>query len=161
MLFISLQFRAVNLPISCRVRPPSLAVWQSHYQWCNPGDYGLINHADPWRTIIKTKARQRKQKQIQAKSYLLCDSLNPTTASPGRLMDIIDSDTVQNGTSNTCMHPWTHWGRVTHKCVSKLTITDSDNGFSPGRRQGIIWTNAGLLFIGSLATNVSEIIIEI
>ena len=27
----------------------------------------------------------------------------------------------------------THWGRVTHICVSKLTIIGSDNGLSPGR----------------------------
>ena len=37
----------------------------------------------------------------------------------------------------------THWGRVAHICVSKLTIIGSDNGLSPGRRQAIIWTNAG------------------
>ena len=34
----------------------------------------------------------------------------------------------------------THWGRVTHICVSKLNIIGSDNGLSPGRRQAIIWT---------------------
>ena len=55
----------------------------------------------------------------------------------------------------------THWGRVMHKCVSKLTIIGSDNGLSPGRRQAIIWTNAGILLIGPLGTNFSEILIEI
>ena len=55
----------------------------------------------------------------------------------------------------------THWGRVTHICVDKLTIIDSDNGLSPGRRQAIIWTNAGILLIGPLGTNFSEISIEI
>ena len=55
----------------------------------------------------------------------------------------------------------THWGRVTHICVGKLTILGSDNGLSPGRRQAIIWTNAGILLIGSLGTNFSEILIEI
>ena len=55
----------------------------------------------------------------------------------------------------------THWGRVTHICVSKLTIIGSDNGLSPDRRQAIIWTNAGILFIGPLGTNFSEILIEI
>ena len=55
----------------------------------------------------------------------------------------------------------THWGRVTHKCVSKLTIIGSDNGLSPDQRQAIIWTNAGLLSIGPLGTNFSEILIEI
>ena len=55
----------------------------------------------------------------------------------------------------------THWGRLTHICVGKLTIIGSDNGLSPGRRQAIIWTNAGILLIGPLGTNFSEIFIEI
>ena len=55
----------------------------------------------------------------------------------------------------------THWGRVTHICVSKLTIIGSDNGLSPDRRQAIIWTNAGLLLIWPLGTNFSEILVEI
>ena len=58
-------------------------------------------------------------------------------------------------------HYITHRGRVTHICVSKLTIISSDNGLSPGRRQAIIWTNAGILLIGPLRTNFSEISIEI
>ena len=53
----------------------------------------------------------------------------------------------------------THWGRVMHICVVKLTIIDSDNGLSPERRQAIIWTNAGILLIGPLRTNFSEILI--
>ena len=52
----------------------------------------------------------------------------------------------------------THWGRVTHICVSELTIIGSDNGLSPGRRQAIIWTNAGTLLIRTLGTNFSEIL---
>ena len=35
----------------------------------------------------------------------------------------------------------THWGRVSHKCVGKLTIIGSDNGLSPGRRQANQWWN--------------------
>ena len=35
----------------------------------------------------------------------------------------------------------------------------SDNGLSPGRRQAIIWTDAGNLLIGPF--NFSEILIEI
>ena len=53
----------------------------------------------------------------------------------------------------------THWGRVTHICVGKLTIIGSDNGLSPGRHQAIIWTNAGILSIGPLGTNFNEILI--
>ena len=50
---------------------------------------------------------------------------------------------------------------MTHICVSYWTIISSDNGFSPGRRQAIIWTNAGILLIRSLGTNFSEILSEI
>ena len=55
----------------------------------------------------------------------------------------------------------THWGWVTHICVSKLTTIGSDNGLSPSRRQAIIWTNAGILLIGPSGTNFSEILIKI
>ena len=54
-----------------------------------------------------------------------------------------------------------HLGRVTHICVSKLTIIDSDHGLSPGLRQAIIWTNAGILLIRTPGTNFSEISSEI
>ena len=50
---------------------------------------------------------------------------------------------------------------MTHICVSDLTVIDSDNGLSPGRRQAIIGTNAGILLIRPLGTNFSEILIEI
>ena len=50
---------------------------------------------------------------------------------------------------------------MTHICVGNLTIIVSDNGLSPYRRQAIIWTNAGILLIGPLGTNVGEILIEI
>ena len=50
---------------------------------------------------------------------------------------------------------------MTHICVSILTIIGSDNGSAPGRRQTIIWTNDGILLIGPLGTNFSEILIEI
>ena len=55
----------------------------------------------------------------------------------------------------------THWGRVTHICVSNLTTIGSDNGLSPGRRQIIILTNARMLLIGSVETNFGEILIGI
>ena len=51
---------------------------------------------------------------------------------------------------------------VTCRVVKFLKlIWSSDNGLSPGRRQAIIWTNAGILLIGSLGTNFSEISIGI
>ena len=55
----------------------------------------------------------------------------------------------------------TCWGRVMQICVSKLTISGSDNGFSPVWCQAITWTIADLLLIEPLGTNVSEIWKEI
>ena len=57
--------------------------------------------------------------------------------------------------------PLTHWGRVTHICVSELPNIGSDNGLSPGRRQAIIRTNAAILLIRTLGINFSEILSEI
>ena len=44
-----------------------------------------------------------------------------------------------------------------HICVGNLTINGSDNGLSPGRCQPIIWTKAGIFFIGPLGINFREI----
>ena len=52
----------------------------------------------------------------------------------------------------------TNWGRVTHICASKVTIIVSDNGLSPGRHQAIIWTNAGILLIIGIDTNIEVIV---
>ena len=46
----------------------------------------------------------------------------------------------------------THRGRVT-----QLTTIGSENGFSPGRRQAIIWTNARKLLIRPLGTKSNGI----
>ena len=56
---------------------------------------------------------------------------------------------------------WTHWGRVMHICVSKLTINGSGNSLSPCWHQAIIWINAGILVIGHLGTHFIEILIKI
>ena len=66
-----------------------------------------------------------------------------------------------NDTSGSILYYLTYWGRVTHICVSKLTNIGSDNGLSPGRRQVIMWINAGILSIRPLGTNFSEISFEI
>ena len=42
-----------------------------------------------------------------------------------------------------------------HTCISKLTMVGSDD-LSPGRRQAIIWTSAGILLSGTLGTNFNE-----
>ena len=60
-----------------------------------------------------------------------------------------------------CIYALTHWGQVTHTCVGNLTIIGSDHGLSPGRCRAITWTNVGILLIGPLGTNFSEMLIEI
>ena len=62
-----------------------------------------------------------------------------------------------------CVRDWhlTYWGRVTHICVGNLTIIGSNNGLSPGWRQAINWTNAGMLLVGRVGTNFSEILIQL
>ena len=70
-------------------------------------------------------------------------------------------DIIQNDRQDITKSPGTlltHWGRVAHTCVGNLTIIGSDNGLSPGRRQAINWTSAGILLIGPLRTNFSEMV---
>ena len=45
--------------------------------------------------------------------------------------------------------------------VSKLGHHCSDNGLSPGRRQAIIWNNAGILLIGTLGATFNDFFIAI
>ena len=49
----------------------------------------------------------------------------------------------------------THWGWVTHICISETIIIGSDNAWC----QTIIWTSAGILLIKPLGINISEILI--
>ena len=58
-------------------------------------------------------------------------------------------------TSTSTQAPTLEW------CDSKLTIIGLDNGLSPDQRQAIIWTSAGILLLGPLGTNFSEILIKI
>ena len=50
---------------------------------------------------------------------------------------------------------------MTYICVSKLNIIGSDDDSSPGQRQAIMWTNAGIPLIWPFGTNFSEMLIEI
>ena len=62
-----------------------------------------------------------------------------------------------------CVRDWylTYWGGVTHICVGNLTIIGSNNGLSPGWRQAINWTSAGILLVGRVVTNFSEILFQL
>ena len=93
--------------------------------------------------------------QIRAGCTMLTTHVNSPWCSQGPLSFIRYAQPV----GILCWIYLTHWGRVTHICVGNLTIIGSDNGLSPCRRQAIIWTNAGILLIGPLGTNFSEILI--
>ena len=104
--------------------------------------------------------------------YLHCYSLMNTNEATLNDMGKIDynqySNSQQGTTNKLCAYllghtvcRLTHWGRVTHICVGNLTIIGLDNGLSPGRRQAITWTNVGILLIGPLGTNFSEMLIKI
>ena len=103
--------------------------------------------------------------------YRVCNDL---TLLPLDNKDAILTDDIYRGIflnqNDRILHCWlcflcslvlTHRGRVTHICVSKLTIIVPDNGLLPDRRQSIIWTNAGILLIRNLGTDFSEILSEI
>ena len=64
---------------------------------------------------------------------------------------------VQYGFTDPISHAWlteAEWLIY----IGNLTINGSDNGSSPGRRPAIIRTNAGVLLIGPLVTNVIEML---
>ena len=85
-----------------------------------------------------------------------CFKINPCVYRSAKLMiDAADKYSKCGG------YGLTHWGRVTHICVSDLTSIGSDNGLSPELPQAIIRTKAGILLIWPLGTNFSEILIEI
>ena len=80
--------------------------------------------------------------------------------------DFIKSTMRKSSLLNGCSaYIWyrnlTHWGRVMHICIRKLTIIGWDNGLSPDWRQAIISTNAKILLIWTLGTNFSEMFSEI
>ena len=97
-------------------------------------------------------------------------TISYTTYIDGLVQDCSNASALAMARLQSCAEPsiypiydalLTHWGRVTHICVGNLTIIGSDNGLSPGRRQAITWTNVGILLIGPLGTNFSEMLIEI
>ena len=100
-------------------------------------------------------SRQRSYQQVALLKCHYRDVPNMYSGVPGPTYKVCE------------VFPWypiisiTHWGRMTHICVSKLTIIGSDNGLSPERRQANIWINAGILLIGTLGTYFSEISIGI
>ena len=136
--------------------------------------------------VIKhNEAQQGQNRVFLFMFFLYCEYINLLTQSylvsptrryhTGKMMVFKKSNTLPNVSArfvvgcglivtwyrHICPYPLTHWGRVTHIWVGNVTITGSGNGLPPGRGQAIIWTNAGILLIGPLGTNFSEISVGI
>ena len=113
----------------------------------------FINYITKYSTAVNEVEQESKYAVIKDIPYLTLT---------GELWVVCCKDLgVQKHQTVLYLPQLTRWGRVTHICVGKLTIIGSDNGLSPGRRQAIIWTNAGILLIGPWGTNFSEILIGI
>ena len=141
----------------------------STLQWRHNGRDGISNH-QPRDCLLNRLFWYRSKKISKFHVTGLCEGNSPVTGKfPAQRNS--NADNVSIWWRYHIENVWgggqygdfvTHWGRVTHICVSKLTIIGSDNGLSSGRRQAIIWTNAEILLIGPLVgTNFSEILMEI
>ena len=133
---------------------------------CNArmGCYGiwrdLAGHHELWNLISESVLKNLREISSNPRRKLVIWMPSPTESKNNQTRQSLPNLPTEYRTYlSDCS--LTLWGRVTHICVGKLTIIGSDNGLSPERRQAIIWTNAGILLIGPLRTNFSEILIEI
>ena len=76
-----------------------------------------------------------------------------------KLRDVLGAFTIGHYQEITCCYQLTHWGCVTQICIGNITIICSYNGLSPDWRQAIIWTNAGLLLLEPLGTEILILIL--
>ena len=76
-------------------------------------------------------------------------------------MDVITCLCPYHSAGLAIFYYLTQLGRVTHVCLDNIAGIGPGNGLSPGRRQAIIWTIAGISLILPLRTNFSEILIKI
>ena len=122
------------------------------YWWCT-------KHAQLWAPDRFTKKKTSYNWSKQQKSFHLIKYLLTTFISFLTFQSVLIAH--WHWGSRRIRVKLTHWGWVTHICISIPTIIGSDNGLSPGRRHAIIWANAGILSIWPLGTNFIEILIEI
>ena len=118
---------------------------------------GIEPGFSPWRQWLPWQPRTIKYDQVYTHKVCSVKLRDPFLYLCKQCLEIPRKYEKESYTMNSL----THWGRVTHIYIGKLTIIGSDNGLSPGRRQAIIWNNVGLLLIDPLETNFSEILIGI
>ena len=128
-------------------------------QWRHDGRDCVSNH-EPHDCLPNRSFRCWSKKPSKPRLTGLCAGNSPVTGEfPAQAVN--SAENVSIWWRHYIVSVLTHWGRKTHICVSKLATIDSDNGLSPGRRQAVIWTNAGVMLIGPLGTKFNEISIEI
>ena len=109
--------------------------------------------------VSNANPRLTLEKGMWISNYFLhCSMYENVLTHWGRVTHICVSSLTIIGSGNGLS---TDRGRVTHICVSSLTIIGSGNGLSTDRRQAMIWTNAGILIIRTLRIHFSEIFIKI
>ena len=100
-----------------------------------PGN--IIWHHRTWSTLVQVMACC-----LLPKPVLTCCQLKPQGQTSVKLewkhKHFHSRNTFENVVCKIVAILLTHWGWVTHICVSKLSILGSDNGLSPGRCQAII-----------------------
>ena len=97
--------------------------------WCI--SHRIKSCISPLHLFIKSNQRQSKPTVVKR----LADQAS----------DLLVEHPLTNQKPSVINSMLTHWRRVTHICVGNLTIIGPDDGLSPGRRQAIIWTNAGIV----------------
>ena len=129
--------------ISVYIEIPAISQQRSYYRFVNPFDCELqvanTNHNYIFTTVCKSHCEVLEQ--IMPLSTRM-DAFRITL--PCFFLPVY-SELIR-------------WDRVTHICVSKLTIIGSDNGWSAPNH---IWTNAGILLIRTLGSKFSDILSEI
>ena len=118
----------------------------------------VLNH-QPHGCLLNRLVRRRSKITSKLRVTGRCEGKSPGTGElPAQMASNAENVSIW---WRHHVYACTHWGRVTHICGGKLNIIGSDNDLSPERRQAIIWTNDGMLFIGPLGTNFNEILIEV
>ena len=161
----SLIIKCKLIWLSDDMKPQKIGIF-----YCGVNKMSIVHR---WQHLLLTRewVLLRKCQSFGTENVLIQGDLENTYV---KLSEIVNAsaDRISNPTHLAWLSPFpvkleclwykqalTHWGRVSHICVGNLI--GSDNGLSPGRRQAIIWTNAGILLIGPLGTNFSEILIRI
>ena len=128
---------------------PMLTIFISPYGVIRPQKVNFISYVSNWAITISNNG--------------LAPFDSKTLYEPMMKKKAIESVMSSGRTWSFCSDflALTHWGRVTHICVSKVTTIGSDNGLSPGQCQANIWTNAGILLIRTLGRSFSEMLSKI